>query len=333
MGKARDFIPALKYGHKIMPDDIAGMLGLPYVGSVFYIDPINGSDTNRGTSADGDAFKTLTKAYAAITTNKHDVIVIVPAGAGTGEPYATVETAAITWSKNLCHLIGNVAGTPLSSRARVSTATAGLSPFITISGQGNSFHNVQFYSAATTNYINVRVSNNRNFFENVHFAGLANETAGNNATGASLELYGAQENYFVNCTIGLDTITRTAANANLKISLGDDTVARNVFDCCIFPMLADADAPLFIKQGDSGGMDRWNLFRGCQFINCVSSTSTTQTDAISIHATPGGMLVLHDCMKIGATGWANNLTDVYLLGFSTNATILTNYMAGVNPAA
>lgn len=330
MLKLKDYTPALALGAKIMPQDIAGMIGLPYVGDIFYIDPTNGLDTNSGRDQN-NAFKTLTAAYAATTNNHHDVIVIVPGGVGSGT--GTVETAAITWSKNLTHLVGNVGGTPLSSRARVTTATAGLSPFITISGQGNTFTNVQFYSSATTNYINVRVSGNRNRFTNVHFAGIANDTAGDNATGASLELYGAQENYFSNCTIGVDTVTRTAANANLKITLGSDTVARNVFDDCIFTMMADADAPLFIKQGDSVGMDRWNLFRRCQFINCIGSTSTTQTDAFSVHATPGGLLVLQDCLKIGATGWANNLTSVYLLGASSNSTYNQGIGFAVNPAA
>ncbi len=331
MLKLKDYVPALRFGAKILPSDIAGLIGLPYVGNIYYIDPTNGDDTaNSGTSQD-DALKTLTAAYAKVTDNNHDVIVITPGGTGSGT--GTVETAAITWAKNLTHLVGNVAGTPLSSRARVTTTTAALSPFITISGQGNSFHNVQFYSSATTNYINVRVSGNRNYFSNVHFAGLANATAGDNATGASLELYGAQENYFSNCTIGIDTVTRTAANANLKISLGSDTVARNVFDDCIFPMMADADAPLFIKQGDSLGMDRWNLFRRCQFINCIGSTSTQQTDAFSVHATPGGLLVLQDCLKIGATGWANNLTSVYILSVSSNSTYNQGIGFAVNPAA
>ena len=332
MLKLRDYVPALKFGAKITAQDIAGMIGLPYVGDIFYIDPINGTDTNGGKDQN-DAFKTLTAAYAATTNNHHDVIVIVPGGPGTGEAYATVETSAITWSNNLTHLIGNVAPTPMSSRARVATATAGLSPFITISGQGNSFHNVNFYNPATTNYINVRVSGSRNFFENVHFAGIANATAGDNATGASLELYGGSENYFMNCTIGLDTVTRTAANANLKISLGTSTSARNVFDGCIFPMMADADAPRFINCADTNGTDRYNLFRGCQFINAIGSTSTNQTDAIAIAAGPGGLLVFHDCLLIGATGWADNLTSIYLLGNASNDTLATGYCKAVNPGA
>jgi len=329
---ARDFIPCLKYGAKITAQDIAGMIGLPSVGNIWYVDGANGADTHSGNDPK-DAFATVTAALAAVTDKNNDVIVIAPSGAGTGEPYAITETAALTWNKSLTHLVGNVSPVMVSPRAKIYTATAGLSPFVTISGQGCIFKNVMFMSNATTNYINVRVSGNRNYFQNVHFAGLVNATAGDDATGASLELYGGQENYFVGCTVGVDTVTRTAANANVKFSLGAETVARNVFDGCIFPMIADADAPRFIKSTDTNGMDRWNLFRGCQFINAIDATSTNQTDAINIAAGPGGSIVLHDCLLIGATGWSNTLTSIRILGFSTNATILTDYSKAVNPAA
>ena len=332
MLKARDYSPSVKLGGaKWMPYDLAGMIGLPYVGNIFYVDCANGSDSNSGKEYN-DAFKTLTAAYAALTTDNHDVVILAPSGAGSGEPYATTEVAAITWSKNLCHVVGNVAPTMLSARARVATATAGLSPFITISGQGNSFHNMMFLSNATTDYITVRVSGNRNTFSNVQFANT-NAVAQDNASAAPLEIYGGQENYFVECTIGNDTTTRTAACANVKFTLGSDTVARNVFDGCIFPMMADADAPRFIKSTDTNGMDRWNLFRGCQFINCIGSTSTQQTDAINIAAGPGGLMVLQNCLLVGATGWANNLTAVYLLAVSSAATYADGIGLAVNPSA
>jgi hypothetical protein len=329
---SRYFSPVGTFGHKWYPEDLAGMVGLPHVGSIFYLDPLGGNDNNSGKDL-GNAFATLTAAYAALTDNHHDVVIIAPTAKGTGEPYATTEIAAITWSKSLCHVVGNVGPTPFSSRARVATATAGLSPFITISGQGNSFHNMQFYSNATTNYIDVRVSGNRNFFENVHFAGPANATAATNAGAGALELYGAQENYFRNCAIGMDTVTRTGANANLKITLGADTVARNVFDDCIFPMLAGSNAPLFIKQADVNGMDRFNLFRNPVFVNAIGSTATTTTDAIAINATPGGVLILQSPVKVGTTGWADNLTNVYIIGSSSAATYADGIGFAVNPSA
>ena len=44
MGNAADYIPALKYGHQIFPQNIAGMLGLPKVGNIYYVDPGTGSE-------------------------------------------------------------------------------------------------------------------------------------------------------------------------------------------------------------------------------------------------------------------------------------------------
>jgi len=312
---------------------IQEQLGLPYIGKVFYVDPVNGNDTTNNGSRPTNAFATVGTAFDSTTSGNHDVIVIVPNGPGTGEPYATVETAAITWDHHQTHLIGAASPVLVSPRARVATATASLTPFVTISSQGCIFKNIQFYNSTATGLKLVRISGNRNYFENVHFAGMTHDTQAHNAASEALELYGAQENYFKNCTIAADTASRTGANANLRITLGSDTVARNVFDDCIFPMMADADAPVFIKQGDSVGMDRWNLFRRCQFINCIGSTSTQQTDAITMHATPGGILVLQDCLKIGATGWANNLTNVYLLGDSSNSTYNAGIGFAVNAAA
>lgn len=325
----KDYLPALKYGAKITPQDIAGMIGLPYVGNIYYIDPTNGNDGYAGTDPKS-ALKTLAAGYAKLTDNNHDVLVIVPGGTGSGT--GTVETAAITWSKNLCHLVGNVAPTMYSSRARVTTATADLSPWITVSGQGNSFHNVMFQSNADTNLIVLRVSGHRNYFENCHIGNI-NETAADSAN-VDLDLLGAQENRFVNCIIGFDTYTRTAAGANVKMTIsGSSGVARNIFDGCVFPMMADADAPRFVIVSGSAALDRFNLFRGCQFINAVGSTSTNQTDAFTINATPGGLIVLQDCLKIGTTGWADNLTSLYALSVSSNATYANGIGFAVNPGA
>ena len=61
---------------KVTPDSIAGMIGLPHVGEIFYVDPGAGSDTaNSGTSPD-DAFATVTQGYAALTADQDDVLVL-----------------------------------------------------------------------------------------------------------------------------------------------------------------------------------------------------------------------------------------------------------------
>ena len=326
MLKARDYNPAVKLGGaKWMPYDLAGMIGLPYVGDIYYVDPTNGLDTNSG-KEQNNAFKTLTAAYAAVTDNHHDVIVIVPGGVGTGT--GTVEVATITWAKNLVHVVGNVAATPYSSRARVTCATAGVSPLITVSGSGNSFHNIQIANGAATNFIGVTITGARNTFENCQI-GVTNATACDTATATDLQLTGGSENYFVNCVIGFDTIARTAAMANITCA---SAAARNLFDSCIIPMFADADAPAFVKVGASG-LDRSIDFRGCQFINYTPIGATTLTDGMLVNANPGGAVILDQCLKIGTTGWGDSVAHIYAIGSSSNSTYNQGIGFAVNPNA
>src|SRR3990172_13438222 len=137
MGKARNYIPALAFGHKIMPEDLAGMIGLPYVGDIFYVDATAGSDTaNSGTSQD-DALATIAAAYDKTTNNNNDVVIIAPTG-GTGR---TAETTAITWSNSRTHLVGTAAPVKQNVRAGVGFSTGGS---LVIAGSGCIFKTLTF---------------------------------------------------------------------------------------------------------------------------------------------------------------------------------------------
>src|SRR3990167_7569962 len=121
MGKARNYIPALAFGHKIMPEDLAGMIGLPYVGDIFYVDATAGSDTANSGTSQNNALATISAAYDKTATNQHDVVVIVPTG-GTGR---TAETTAITWANSRTHLIGNAAPVRQNVRAGMGFGVGG----------------------------------------------------------------------------------------------------------------------------------------------------------------------------------------------------------------
>jgi len=326
MKRASQFIPALRMGAKIFAEDIAAMAGLPYINKMVFLDPTNGNDTTQSGKNRNDAFKTLKAAYADLTDNSHEAIVQIPGGTGSGT--GTVETAVLDWSKNLCHLIGNVAPVPYSSRARITTSTANVTPFITVSGQGNSFRNVQITTSAATGLVGVKVTGSRNAFLDCHM-GVSNAVAADSATSYDLQLSGGSENYFGGCVIGFDTINRTAACANVEC---DTAATRNVFDDCIFPMFADADAPFFLKVA-ANGLDRSIDFRRCQFINYTPIGATTITYAFSVNAAPGGCVILQDCLKIGATGWGNSVAHIYALGASSNSTYNQGIGFAVAPAA
>jgi len=302
MGKARDYIPALKYGHKIMPEDIAGMLGLPHVGSIFYVDPTAGSDTANAGKSQNDAFATATAAEDACTSGQHDVVIIAPTG-GTGR---TAETAAIVWDKRFTHLIGSAAPASIGIRAGIGFGSAVVSPCITFSNNGGIVKNL---TIAQFNDVNVLsyITGNENYFGNVHFQGIGHATTGDDAAGRCISMVGAEENLFEDCTIGLDTIARSTTNASLELASAS---TRNIFRGCRFPIYADNAGALFVKAASAADIDRFVLFQDCMFHNAAYSAATTMTTGFSIHAAVGGSDILDGCSILGVTDWSTDYTAV-----------------------
>ena len=306
MKKYRDYAPALQYGAKITPNDIAGMLGLPYVGNIFYVDPTNGSDSaNSGTTQD-DALATVGEAYDKCTSYNHDVIILVPGGTA-----GTSEASAITWSKHYVHLIGNTAPAAIGQRSRVVFTTDATDPCLTISGNGNMFVNVQIATYQDSNDVLVSLTGDRNVFKNVHFAGIGTATCGDDATARCISMSGAEENLFEDCTIGLDTVARSTTNALVELASASN---RNVFRGCRFLSFADNAGALFVKAASAGDIDRFVLFEDCIFHNAANSSASTMTVAMDLHAAVGGSVILFNSWLFGATDWADDFTAVEVAG-------------------
>lgn len=296
-GPLRNYIPALQYGAKILPQDLAGMVGLPYVGNIYYVDPNSGSDTaNSGTSQD-DALATVAAAYDKCVSGQHDTIIVAPTG-GTGR---TTETTAITWAKRFTHLIGSVAPIAQDARAGINFA-AGSS--LTISQNGCLFKGITLTGTADIN-VPVTLTGDYNSFIGVDFKGSLNDTTGDDAAARSLVITGADENYFGGCAIGSDTYTRSAANASLEMTGGS---ARNKFEGCMFPIFADAATPVFFKAGSAADIDRFVWFKDCMFHNAVYSSGTTLTVGMTLHAAVGGTVILDGCSVLGVTDWSSDYT-------------------------
>lgn len=275
------------FGLPVMP------MSLPPGGTVFFLDPANGSDGNDGRSLES-AFASMETAYAALTTNKNDILFYVAGASGLNL------TAALVWSKSYTHLIGLCAPTMTAQRARIfqTSTLTGASPLITISGSGCIFANLYIFQGVddATSLINVKVTGGRNYFSNVHFAGGGHATQAIDG-GASLMLDAAEENTFVDCTIGVDTID--AATGMVGI-LFDTEAHRNIFRNCVVRIRAGNAGAAFVEVADATGIDRDTIFDNCLFLN-NSATSLT-----SGFVMPAGMgaprkLLLKDCMIVGAT--------------------------------
>ena len=262
----------------------------------FFVDPAYGSDYNDGESVDSP-LATLLAAYNKCTANQNDTVFYIA-----GSSSLTL-SAALTWAKNYTHLIGICAPTFAAQRARIfqlSTLT-GASPLVTVSATGCIFKNLYTFQGVNdaTSLINYSVTGGRNYFENVHFAGGGHVTQAING-GASLLLNGAEENTFVNCTIGVDTVAAATGMVGL---LFDGEAHRNLFKECLFTLYAGHTGAAFVEVVDGTGIDRYNIFDNCLFVNSNLDNFTMASAFVipAFAANDSSRLLLKDCMVLGAT--------------------------------
>lgn len=322
MGKASDYIPALRYGHKISPEDVAGILGLPYVGSIFYVDPSGGSDTANSGKAWNDALKTVAAAYKKCTSGYHDVVLIVPTD-GTGR---TAETTAISWAKRFTHLVGSSAPTAQDTRAGISFGTGGS---LTISENGCLFKNLTFNGTADINEP-VSITGHYNSFINCDFKGSLNATTGDDTAMRCLNINGGQENYFGGCTFGSDTIMRSAANATVEF---ESSASRNVFENCRFIAAIDAATPVHVLFTGTSAIDRWVEFKNTNFYSFSTNNGTAMTACMNLSAqTATGHVLLtgNCCMMGGITDWEASASGrIFIQGYTNTTNVIG---IAINPA-
>jgi len=278
-------------------------------GNIYYLDPTNGSDSYLGKTP-GTAFATLEHAYDQLTANQNDVLKYL-----SGASEATI-AEGVTWAKSYTHLIGVCAPVPIAQRARVMVS-ANMNTMLTISASGCIFANQYWFqgSTAAANVNNVVVTGFRNYFYNFHFAGIGHATPAGQATANSLKLNAAAECMFERCTIGVDTIKRTADNHQLIIT-GD--TKRNQFKDCMFLSFADTDTYALIEV--AGGQDRWTLFDRCLFYNFSTNHAVNLLELCDYTLTTTHDTIFKDCTLVGILEYdADDTTGTWIDGAAPTA--------------
>lgn len=307
---------------------ILGGQGLLTQGKSFFVRPRTGSDGNSGTKIN-EAFKTLTKAHSMCTAGQNDVVYLVSEGNSASDT-TDYQSTTLVWSKNNTHLVGISASARVGHRARIaqlSTAT-GVAPLMTISGSSCIFKNFSVFHGVddATSIGAVNVTGSRNYFENVNIAGIGHATM-DVENNYSLQISAGQENTFVGCTIGLDTIARgTAANSEIRLVSG---ATRNEFIKCNVVTYAEANTHQFLLV-PVNGLDRYTIFDDCIFMNMPTgvASGTTMTEAFDITGggSPDGLILLKNCALVGATDWEANTESAKTYIFSATS---TNNTAGL----
>ncbi|MBX3504414.1 MAG: hypothetical protein KF895_02970 [Parvibaculum sp.] len=293
--------------------------GMPVLGSgvlfgkesrVFFVDPANGRDGNSGTSLKRP-LQSLARAHELCEAGRNDTVFLI----GDGSTAATARLSEkLVWSKNATHLIGVTAPTRVAQRARISHAatapTTVFTPMVEVTASGCVFSNFSLFEGfnpgSSTACVLWEDKGGRNYYENIHFGGMGGTgsfpTAGH-AGSACLLLTGGGEHTFKNCTIGLDTIARSAANASLRLR---SETARNVFEDCIFLASCSQTSPLFIDANAANALNREAIFKSCLFsaADNISPGDTAPAVAAVAASDANGTLILMDCMANNISAWA-----------------------------
>lgn len=293
-----------------------GLIG-PTQGTVYFVRPRTGADSNPGTNP-GAAFKTLAHALASATANQNDIIVMCAEG-NTAAATTDYQNAPLVWNKDGVHLIGVNSGPLWSQRSRIAfqAGYAAATEMFTLSANGCVIQNIEMFMGVASVLPTgcMTVSGERNHIRGCHIAGFGN--AANDIAGAySVNLAGG-ENYFEDCTIGVDTVQLgAAANSQLLTSAG---CVRNYFRFCRVIMDTSHATNHVFLRALAGTFDRFVWFDNTQFINAIQSGATALTEAFVVTSggSPNGMIILSgtDTGFIGAGKWnATSAGNVYGIG-------------------
>ena len=273
-------------------------LDSPGQGNRYFVKPYSGGDGQSGKSP-RTALKTLAAALAKCTANQNDVVYLL-AESNTAASTTDLQETVLDWNKDLVHLIGVGNGSFLGQRARISnlsTATAIVNGLVIVSANGCVVKNIEIIQeAAATNptgaSIALVVSGQRNAFVNCQISGIAS-TELDDANSRSLKVTGS-ENYFKSCYIGLDTVIRGTAAAEVEVA---DSVARTIFEDCFFSTYTSADGFLMVKYS---APDRFILFKNC-IMNAVQNitSATKPAAAISAATSVNGQIIWHGSAAYG----------------------------------
>jgi len=295
-------------------------------GNIFYVDPVNGLDTNNGQVPNSPTVpsgvgpvQTLQAGYNLLRSGYNDVLVLLSNGATSGTARLG---AGFTWAKNSAHLVGVGPAGRVGPWARIAPTLgiAAFANFFTITGSGCIFSNINWFQGFTAGVaasicVTLKGGAQGNAFLGCAFQGMGDVTSATDAGSRCLLITGgAQENYFYGCYLGIDTVERTNANATVEIAGGGP---RNIFEKCIFPFWSSDGLQYALLGAAAAAIDRWVLFIGCQFIATVAGAGVAIAAAFHLVATVGGILCFDSTsglFNFTAIGDATTKAQIFVSG-------------------
>lgn len=307
---------------------VLGGGGIPATfGTVYFVDYDNGDDGNSGKSL-SQAFKTLAAAYAAVTTNKDDVIALAGYSA---HPVS----ALLAVAKNRVHFVGlgqpsraSLQGTRVTMAASVSAQC-----MIRNTGSRNSFTNIKFVNSSTQTAAKYCIEEGG---EGTVYEGCAiHMNARLDQTTTSDLLMGGDSCTFLNCTFGNDNLLTSAARAVVLIDPvtgGAECMKNSYFENCVFQVQSSEANAFLVKVNATSSLKFGNVLKNCTYLAIINGTNVAValTNAVTSVASlvEGNILYINpatNCTNFSAS----NSTNTKVTG---TPTATTNAFEGVVPA-
>lgn len=293
-------------------------------GNHWYVKPRTGSDAKDGKSPE-TAFATLAKALSVATADQNDVVYMF-SESNTAASTTDYQATALDWNKDGVHLIGVGAAPMIGQRSRIAqlSTVKTIEDLFTVSADNCLIANIEIFhgvaSGTQTAGRAMVVSGQRNRIVNCQISGIG-DSSFDDAGARSLAVTGA-ENYFKDCYIGLDTVIRGTATA--EVTIGD--IARTIFDGCFFNTYTSLST---FKMITYSAPDRFVLLKNC-VINAVQNitSAVAPTGALAAATSVNGQILVVNSPVMGFADVATNDDSKILVSGTGNGTLVGLGLAG-----
>lgn len=259
---------------------------------------------------------TVSSAYSAVTSNRHDVI-LLSANA------AHAQTSMLTVAKNRVHFIGlgfRPGSIGMGARARmtmgVTTAATDLG-VMKNTGVGNTFQGIKFDSANTKaeSLYSVVEAGEYAIYEGCEFY----KSTDLDETAAAEVANNGDSAQWINCTFGssANIIADNCIRANMLVTGGIVSGAKmrdNVIQDCLFLSKSAGTEHVDIYGANATDVERMLLVKNSTFMSNKLGAATPAHAVGFGAAQTEGTVLLQDCVAVDHTVMAQASVGVYVAG-------------------
>lgn len=264
-------------------------------------------------------YNTVAAAYAATTSNRHDVIVL-------SANAAHAVTAMLDVSKNRVHFVGlglRAGAFGMGARARITMGVTTAATDIAVmknTGVGNTFRNIKFDSSNTKDESLYAVAEGGEYaiYENCEFY----KSTDLDETGASELLMNGDSAQFIRCTIGSSANEIVGAILRpcvlLTATLSGKKCRDSIFSECIFLRKCGNTANRLVYGANATDVERMLYFKDCLFFsNPLGSATPAVGVDFGAGQTEGAVILNQGCASVDVTALGATGEGVYTLAPSS----------------